>query len=29
MPATLYILSDGGFASVPNFKLGNLDAASI
>jgi hypothetical protein len=25
MPATLYILSDGGFASVPTFKLGNLD----
>jgi hypothetical protein len=24
MPATMYILSDGGFASVPNFKLGNL-----
>src|SRR5206468_6323838 len=23
-PATLYILSDGGFASVPTFKLGNL-----
>jgi hypothetical protein len=23
-PAALYILSDGGFASVPNFKLGNL-----
>jgi len=23
-PATLYILSDGGFASVPSFKLGNL-----
>jgi hypothetical protein len=23
-PATLYILSDGGFATVPNFKLGNL-----
>lgn len=25
MPATLYILSDGGFASVPKFKLGNLE----
>ncbi|MEX2176447.1 MAG: BatA and WFA domain-containing protein [Pirellulaceae bacterium] len=25
MPATLYILSDGGFSSVPDFKLGNLD----
>ncbi|HEX5103441.1 MAG TPA: BatA and WFA domain-containing protein, partial [Pirellulaceae bacterium] len=24
MPATLYILSDGGFSSVPNFRLGNL-----
>src|SRR3954451_617561 len=24
-PAPLYILSDGGFASVPPFKLGNLD----
>src|SRR4051812_24853333 len=24
-PATLYILSDGGFASVPTFKLGNLE----
>jgi von Willebrand factor type A domain/Aerotolerance regulator N-terminal len=23
-PATLYILSDGGFASVPTFQLGNL-----
>src|SRR5439155_17697328 len=23
-PATLFILSDGGFASVPTFKLGNL-----
>jgi hypothetical protein len=23
-PATLYILSDGGFASVPSFQLGNL-----
>src|SRR5205814_9773871 len=23
-PADLYILSDGGFASVPTFKLGNL-----
>jgi len=23
-PATLYIFSDGGFSSVPNFKLGNL-----
>jgi hypothetical protein len=23
-PATLYILSDGGFTSVPTFKLGNL-----
>jgi von Willebrand factor type A domain/Aerotolerance regulator N-terminal len=23
-PAALYILSDGGFASVPTFKLGNL-----
>jgi hypothetical protein len=23
-PATLYILSDGGFATVPTFKLGNL-----
>jgi hypothetical protein len=23
-PATLYILSDGGFASVPSFRLGNL-----
>jgi hypothetical protein len=25
MPATLYILSDGGFASIPTFKLGNLE----
>ncbi len=25
MPATMYIFSDGGFASIPNFKLGNLD----
>ena len=25
MPATLYILTDGGFSSVPTFKLGNLD----
>lgn len=25
MPATLYILSDGGFYSVPNFRLGNLE----
>jgi hypothetical protein len=25
MPATLYVLSDGGFSSVPNFKLGNLE----
>ena len=23
-PATLYILTDGGFATVPDFKLGNL-----
>ncbi len=29
MPATLYILSDGGFASVPTFKLGNLDPQYI
>jgi hypothetical protein len=29
MPATLYILSDGGFASVPSFKLGNLDPQYI
>ncbi|HTN77443.1 MAG TPA: BatA and WFA domain-containing protein [Pirellulaceae bacterium] len=25
MPATLYILSDGGFAEVPKFSLGNLE----
>lgn len=25
LPATLYILSDGGFTSVPSFRLGNLD----
>jgi hypothetical protein len=25
MPATLYILSDGGFTSVPKFRLGNLE----
>jgi hypothetical protein len=25
MPATLYVLSDGGFRSVPDFKLGNLE----
>ncbi len=25
MPATLYILSDGGFSAVKNFRLGNLD----
>ena len=24
LPATLYILSDGGFATVPDFSLGNL-----
>ncbi len=24
LPATMYIFSDGGFAEVPNFKLGNL-----
>src|SRR5256885_10128686 len=24
-PATLYILSDGGFSSVPTFKLGNIE----
>ncbi|MHB9078237.1 MAG: VWA domain-containing protein [Pirellulaceae bacterium] len=24
LPATLYILSDGGFAAVPDFSLGNL-----
>lgn len=25
LPATMYIYSDGGFASVPNFSLGNLE----
>lgn len=25
MPSTLYILSDGGFAKVPDFSLGNLE----
>jgi hypothetical protein len=25
MPATLYIHSDGGFTSIPDFKLGNLE----
>ena len=25
MPATLYIFSDGGFAEVPDFSLGNLE----
>ena len=29
MPATLYILSDGGFASVPKFRLGNLEPKYI
>ncbi len=29
LPATLYILSDGGFAAVPDFSLGNLDAGVI
>lgn len=28
-PATLYILSDGGFASVPAFKLGNLEPVYV
>jgi hypothetical protein len=25
LPATLYIFSDGGFASIPDFSLGNLE----
>lgn len=25
LPATLYIFTDGGFAAVPDFQLGNLD----
>ena len=25
LPATMFIYSDGGFAAVPNFSLGNLD----
>src|SRR5262245_53137693 len=29
MPATLYILSDGGFKSVPTFKLGNLEPVYV
>jgi hypothetical protein len=28
-PATLYLLTDGGFASVPSFKLGNLDPVYV
>ncbi len=29
LPATMYIYSDGGFASVPNFQLGNLEPKYI
>jgi hypothetical protein len=29
MPADLYIFSDGGFQSVPNFKLGNLNPTYV
>ena len=29
LPATMYIYSDGGFASVPNFSLGNLEPKYI
>ncbi|MDP6555277.1 MAG: BatA and WFA domain-containing protein [Pirellulaceae bacterium] len=29
MPATLYIYSDGGFASVPDFSLGNLEPVYV
>jgi hypothetical protein len=29
LPATLYILSDGGFATVPDFSLGNLTPVFI
>jgi hypothetical protein len=28
-PATMYIYSDGGFAEVPNFSLGNLNAEYV
>jgi hypothetical protein len=28
-PATVYLLSDGGFNSVPNFRLGNLSAEYV
>jgi hypothetical protein len=29
MPADLYVFSDGGFQSVPNFKLGNLNPTYV
>ncbi len=29
LPATLYLLTDGGFSTVPNFSLGNLEPVYI
>ena len=28
-PATMYLLTDGGFTAVPNFRLGNLEAEYV
>jgi hypothetical protein len=28
-PATMYLLTDGGFSAVPNFRLGNLEAEYV